>query len=249
MRGRLLTATALLAALAFAGCSGSEDGEGRVITVLAAASLTESFTRMAEEFEDEHPGVRVDLAFDSSATLAAQALEGAPADVLATADPATMDRADAALAGEPAVFATNTLVLVVPRANPAGIEGFEDVADGDVTYVVCVETAPCGSIWRAVAADQGVTAEPASLEVDVKAVLAKVTADEADAGFVYATDAEAAGELTLSFPVPGAEEHVTEYPLAVLEQAREPDLAREFVDLVLSDTGRRVLAAAGFGAP
>jgi molybdate transport system substrate-binding protein len=253
---RTLAPLALLALLPLAAC-GSDDGdagaegggEATTITVLAASSLTETFTELADRFEAEHPGVSVELAFDSSATLAAQAVEGAPADVLATADERTMDDATDALAGDPQVFATNTLVMVVPAANEAGIRGFEDVADGDATYVACVETAPCGAIWAAISEEQGVTSPAASLEVDVKAVLAKVTEDEADAGFVYATDAVAAGEAVETFDVPGAEDHETVYPIATLDQAGDAALAQEFVDLVLSSTGQRVLADAGFGAP
>lgn len=252
---RALAPLALLALLPLAACGGSDDGDGSAagdgttLTVLAASSLTGTFTDLADRFEADHPGVTVELAFDSSATLAAQAVEGAPADVLATADTRTMDDAADALATDPQVFATNTMVMVVPAANEAGITGFEDVADGDATYVACVETAPCGALWAAIADEQGVTAPAASLEVDVKSVLAKVTEDEADAGFVYATDAVAAGDAVEAFDVPGAEDHVTAYPIATLDQAGDAALAQEFVDLVLSSTGQGVLADAGFGAP
>ena len=237
---------AVLALLPLAACSDEED---TTLTVLAAASLTETFEELATRFEADHPGVEVELAFDSSATLAQQALEGAPADVLATADTATMDGAADALATEPRVFAGNTMVLVTPRANPAGITGFRDLADGDVTWVACVETAPCGQVARALLDANGVTTEPASLEVDVKAVLARVRADEADAGLVYATDARAAADEVESFTVPQAAEHVTRYPIATLDQSDSPDLGRDFVDLVLSDEGRQVLADAGFDRP
>lgn len=248
MRLLPLTLAALLPLTACGGDGDARDGS-RTLTVLAASSLTGTFTELAEQFETDHPGVEVQLAFESSATLAAQAVEGAPADVLATADTGTMDDAADALAGEPALFATNTMVMVVPAANEAGLTGFEDVVTGDATYVACVETAPCGAIWAAIAEEQGVTTEPASLEVDVKAVLAKVTEDEADAGFVYQTDAVAAGDAVTAFEVPGAADHVTRYPIATLEQAGDTDLAQEFVELVLSSTGRDVLAEAGFGAP
>lgn len=251
MRSRVTTglgAALGLSTLLLAACSEGE-GEERTLTVLAAASLTGTFTELAEEFEQQNPGVDVRLAFDSSATLAAQAVEGAPADVLATADTRTMDDAAPALASDPSVFATNTMVMVVPAANEAGLTGFDDVAGGDATYVACVESAPCGAIWAAIAEAQGVSAEPASLEVDVKAVLAKVTSDEADAGFVYATDAVAAGGAVESFPVPGAEDQVTAYPVATLDQASDPGLAQAFVDLVLSETGQQLLTDAGFGPP
>lgn len=250
-----LVPLALLALLPLAACgdddagAGDGGGGGTTLTVLAASSLTGTFTELAAEFEADHPGVSVELAFDSSATLAAQAVEGAPADVLATADERTMDDAVSVLPEPARVFATNTLVMVVPAANEAGLTGFDDLRTGDATYVACVETAPCGAIWAAIADEQGVTTEPASLEVDVKAVLAKVAEDEADAGFVYATDAVAAGDAVEAFDVPGAEDHLAVYPIATLEQAADAALAQEFVDLVLSDPGQQVLADAGFGSP
>lgn len=255
MRARATAAAALLTALALTGCStgGSnqdatdEPGADQRLTVLAAASLTETFTELARELEAENPGVEVTLAFDSSATLAQQALEGAPADLLATADTRTIESAADALAAAPEVFATNTLVLVVPAGNPAGIESVEDLADA--TYVACVETAPCGASWAALADQQGIEAEPASLEVDVKAVLARVVADEVDAGVVYASDAVAAGDAVETLDLPGAEEQVTSYALGLLEQSSEPALAQDLADLVLGETGRRVLTDAGFGVP
>jgi len=239
----------VLALMPLAGCSGSDGpgGDDTTITVLAAASLTGTFAELAARFEDEHPGVDVRLAFDSSATLAQQAVEGAPADVLATADTATMDSAADALAADPEVFATNTLVMVTPAGNPAGLDGFDDLAGS--TYVVCVETAPCGKVARALLDANDVTTPPASLEVDVKAVLARVTGDEADAGLVYASDAVAAGDAVETFEVPGAAEQVTAYPIAPLIQSGDADLAQEFVDLVLSTDGQAVLADAGFGPP
>lgn len=244
-RGRVLPALAL-ALLPAAGCADDRD---TTITVLAAASLTESFEDLAARFESDHPGVEVRLAFDSSATLAQQAVEGAPADVLATADETSMEQAGAALEGDPQVFASNTLVLVTPSANPAGLEGVADLGSGDVTWVACVETAPCGRVARALLTANDVTTDAASLEVDVKAVLAKVTGDEADAGIVYATDAEAAGAQVRTFRIPYSAENATRYQLALLERSGDRALAQEFVDLVLSVDGQRVLSDAGFGQP
>ena len=244
---RVVVALAIVGTLALSGCGGEDDEQ--TLTVLAAASLTETFTALAEEFEAEHTGVTVRLAFDSSATLAQQALEGAPADVLATADGRTMDLAREALATEPRTFASNSLVLVAPTDGRTEVDGFGDVASGRASYVACVPTAPCGALWVALAADQQVDAQPVSLEVDVKAVLAKVVADEADAGVVYATDAVSAGPAVATLAIPGADAFTTTYPAAVLDQAREPGLAEEFVELLLSEVGRDVLDAAGFALP
>ncbi len=247
MRRRLLTLVVALAVVApTAACGGSDDS--RTITVLAAASLTETFTELADQFEHDHPGVTVKLAFDSSATLAQQAVDGAPADVLATADTATMDGAAPALAGDPRVFATNSMVLVAP-AGAGAVTRFAEVANSNVDFVACVPTAPCGKVTEALLRDNGVSHDPASLEVDVKAVLAKVTADEADAGFVYATDAVAAGAQVRTLQIPHAADELTSYPIATLDQSSQSGVAQEFVDLVLSAQGQQVLADAGFGGP
>ena len=254
MNKKVALALALVAPIASLSACGDDNGGGSggdstTITVLAAASLTGTFTDLAHQFEQDHPGVKVKLAFDSSATLAQQAVDGAPADVLATADTATMDSAKDALASDPKVFATNTMVLATPTSNPAGITTFKDIDGGNVTWVACVETAPCGKIAAALIKDNHVTSKPASLEVDVKSVLAKVTSDEADAGFVYTTDAVAAGDQVKSVEIPKSQDELTTYPIATLQQSQESSLAKQFVDLVTSADGRQVLSDAGFGSP
>ena len=249
----------LVATLALAGCGsgGSDSGSGGsgtetgTLTVLGAASLTETFTTLAQDFEADHPGVKVKLSFDSSATLAEQVTQGAPADVLATADEATMQTVvDAKAAhGAPRVFATNHLQMVVPPGNPAGITKFSDLDKPGVKYVVCVDTAPCGKLAVTVLAAAGITAKPVSEEVDVKAVLSKVELDEADAGLVYATDAVAGGDKVKAVDVPTSNENLTRYPIAALSGAEKPQLAQDWVDLVTGARGRQVLADAGFGKP
>lgn len=247
MTGRLAQGLATLAlALPLAACAGEDDAD-RTLTVLAAASLTDSFEDLATVFEAQNPGVEVRLAFDSSATLAQQATEGAPADVLATADARTMADAGDALAAEPRVFATNRLVLVTPAGNPARVTSLADLDRPGVTWVACVEEAPCGAVAAELTGD--VASDPASREVDVRAVLTRVTEDEADAGLVYRSDAVAAGEAVRAFRIPGSGRAETEYQVAPLEQAQEPELARAFTDLVVSREGRTLLAAAGLGAP
>ncbi len=231
--------------LSLSGC-GSQD---KTVTVLAASSLTGTFTTLADQFEKDHPGVQVKLAFDSSATLAQQATGGAPADVLATADTTTMGSAQAALTGQAQSFATNVMVLVAPSDNPAGLEHFADLNSGKVKYVVCVDTAPCGVVARALLTQDRITASPVSTEVDVKSVLARITEGEADGGIVYTTDAVAAGSQVTTIPIPGTDKQRTTYPIATLKQAKEPTLAQQFVDLVLSTTGQQVLGDAGFGKP
>jgi molybdate transport system substrate-binding protein len=261
---RLSPLVALLAAglLVLAGCGsnaggasggggGGDAAEKGTLTVLGAASLTEAFTTLAEDFEAAHPGTHVRLAFDSSATLAEQVNQGAPADVLATADTATMQTVRDAgnTAGKPQLFATNHLELVVPRDNPAGITKFADLDKPGVKYVVCVDTAPCGKLARTVLSRTGITHPPASEEVDVKAVESKVQLGEADAGIVYATDVVAAGDKVKAVDIPTSNQNLNSYPIAALEEARKPALAEAWVRLVLSAEGRKVLAADGFGKP
>lgn len=245
---RAVAATAALVTVVapLAACGSKDD---KTITVLAASSLTGTFTTLAAQFEKDNPGVSVKLAFDSSATLAQQAAGGAPADVLATADETTMASAKSALSSTPQDFATNVMTLVAPSDNPHHISTFSDLDSGGVTYVVCVDTAPCGKVAAALLAQDHITAEPASTEVDVKSVLAKVTEGEADAGIVYATDAVSAGGAVTTIPIPGAAQQTTTYPIATLQQSKQSDLAQKFVDLVLSSQGQQVFKDAGFGAP
>lgn len=250
-RSRSVLAAVLLGGLVGgvgSGCAAT--GSERELTVLAAASLTESFTELADRFEATHDGVEVRLAFDSSAILAEQVNQGAPADVLATADERTMrtvvDQGHSD--GDPQAFATNRLTLVVPPENPADIDGVQDLNDASVEYVVCVAAAPCGALTEEVLGAAGVAAPPASEEVDVKAVLSKVVLGEADAGIVYATDAQAAGHDVRALPITAASDSVTTYLVTALAGAAEPGLAEDWLDLVGSTTGRRVLADAGFGA-
>ena len=219
------------------------------MTVLAASSLSGTFTQLGQQFEEEHDGVKVKFAFDSSATLAQQATDGAPADVLATADEATMDSAKSAQARTPQVFATNVMVLATPADNPAEVQQFADLDKPSVKFVVCVPTAPCGKIGQALLDQNDITGKPVSQEVDVKSVLAKLTEGEADAGLVYTTDAVAAGDQVGTVPIPGASQQVTTYPIVALEQSDDADHAQEFVDLVTGPTGQQILQQAGFGKP
>jgi molybdate transport system substrate-binding protein len=234
-----------LVALPLAGC-GADGGSGR-LTVLAAASLTDVYEDLGESFEEEQE-VEVTFSFGSSTDLAEQAAEGAPGDVLATADETAMALAqDAGVTGDVETVATNVLTIVTPPGNPAAVRGLEDLAG--TTWVRCADEAPCGRVALAVLDARGITATPASLEDDVRAALDKVVAGEVDAGLVYATDAVAAGDGVEIVPIPGAEEQETAYLTATLDQAGDPDLARAWVDHVTSEEGRAALEAAGFTVP
>ena len=235
----------LLAMLgACGGGTGGGSGEDTTLDVLAASSLTESFGTLAEDFEADNPGVTVRLSFGSSSALAQQVTEGAPADVLATADLASMELAGDDVEG-PVEFATNELALVVPVDNPAGISSLDDLSDAQ--FVTCVDSAPCGALADQLLERNDVSAEPVSREADVKAVLAKVTSGEVDAGFVYVTDAVAAGDGVTRVEVPGATELPARYFLAAVADSEESELARAWLDLVTGDAGRRTLEEAGFG--
>ena len=244
---RAVALAALLTVLPLTACGGGNDNT--TITVLAASSLTGTFTELGKEFEQEHDGVTVRFAFDSSATLAQQATQGAPADVLATADTTTMDSAKSAQASTPKIFATNVMVLATPADNPANVRSFSDLDKSSVKYVMCVPTAPCGAVGQALLDQDHITGKPVSQEVDVKSVLAKLTEGEADAGLVYTTDAVAAGDQVKVLPIPGSSKQITSYPIVTLKQSDHSDLAQDFVDLVTGSTGQQVLAKAGFGKP
>jgi molybdate transport system substrate-binding protein len=247
VRRTVAGSTLAVVAPLLAACGGG--GGHTTITVLAASSLSGTFTELGRQFESQHPGVSVKFAFDSSATLAQQATQGAPADVLATADTTTMASAKSAQAAAPQDFATNVLVLATPADNPAHVQRFSDLDKSPVKFVMCVTTAPCGAVGQALLEQDHITGKPVSQEVDVKSVLAKLTEGEADAGLVYTTDAVAAGSEVKALPIPGSAKQVTTYPIAPLTQSKHSGLAREFVDLVLSRKGQAVLHKAGFGAP
>ena len=212
------------------------------------ASLTDTFTELGKRFETEHDGVTVTFNFAGSSDLVAQIQQGAPADVFASADEANMTKAtdEDLTAGDPTLFAANTLQIVTPPDNPKGIKSFADLAKKDVTLVICAPEVPCGAATKRIETSTGVTLSPASEEAKVTDVLAKVTSGEADAGLVYVTDAVGAGEDVASIPFPEAADAVNDYPIAALAGSEHGDLAQRFVDLVLSEVGQKVLEAAGF---
>jgi molybdate transport system substrate-binding protein len=213
-------------------------------TVLAAASLTEAFKKIA-------PSAR--FSFAGSDTLAFQIGQGAPADVFAAASPKYPDdlyRRHLVL--EPRVFATNTLVLVVPRSNPGNITAVGDIRTPGVKLVIGDAAVPIGAYTRTVLGNlrmTGALGNVVSNEQDVKAVLAKVALGEADAGFVYATDARAAGGKVRVIHLPARAQPTVQYEIAVVSASHDRAAARAFVGRVLGPVGRRFLHAAGFGLP
>ena len=246
-----LPALALVPVMALAAaCAGStaDEDDGATLSVYAASSLTAPFEELAGTYESEHEGVEVALTFGGSSDLVAQIDQGAPADVVATADEGTMgDLVASGLVDAPRPFASNTLQVVVPTDNPAGVQRFEDLADPDVRLVVCAPAVPCGAATQQLAEAVGVSLQPVSEEQAVSDVLGKVRTGEADAGVVYVTDVVAAGDDVRSIEVPEAADVVNVYPVTRLTDSDETDLAEGFVDLVVSATGQAVLADHGFG--
>ncbi len=257
MRRSVIAAVAavglLLAACGSGGGSDSDESgaEPRTLTVFAAASLTDSFEEIASDFEAEHEGVTVDFNFGGSSDLVAQLQSGAPADVFASADVATMTKAtdDELVEGDPELFATNVLQIATPPDNPAGVEELSDLADDDVQVVLCAPEVPCGAASAKVEEAAGIDVQPVSEEQAVTDVLGKVSSGEADAGLVYVTDVIGAGDDVLGIDFPESAEAVNEYPIAALADSEQTELAQQFVAFVLSGGGQKVLADAGFGAP
>ncbi|MBA2445488.1 MAG: molybdate ABC transporter substrate-binding protein [Nocardioidaceae bacterium] len=233
-------------------CSSDENtdvGEDAKLTVFAASSLTQTFGTLEEAFEKERPEVDVVVSFDSSTTLAEQVSQGAPADVIATADQTSMQIVAEAelLSADPAPFASNTLVVVTPADNPAGMQSLGDLDTAD--FVLCDPAAPCGAASAQILDTANITAPAKSLEPNVAAVLNKVRLGEADAGLVYVTDAQAAGDDVATVNIPAGGNVVNPYYIAAVQGSPEPDLAEEWIALVSSQAGQRVLQEAGFGPP
>lgn len=246
------TATVLLLAGA-AGCGSDEDGGSAetTITVYAASSLKTAFTELGAQFEAAHEGVTVQFNFAGSSDLVAQIQQGAPADVIATADTANMDKLvdGSQLGTDPENFASNTMEIAVPPGNPAGVATLADLAGKGVNLVLCAPEVPCGAAAQKIEEIAQLTFHPVSEEQSVTDVLNKVITGEADAGLVYVTDIQAAGNHVEGVTFPEAAEAVNTYPIAEVGGAHEPDLAQAFIGLVLGEQGQTVLQDAGFAQP
>ena len=244
--GRAVTGLAALVVLS--ACTGQPEAiaptdvhasPSGTLTVLAAASLSDVFEELGGRLEDANPDLDVQFSFAGSSALATQALQGAAADVFASADEAQMARLqDAGLVDDADAFARNSLMLAVPRDNPRGIvvpEGragtpsLAELITADSTVAVCAPEVPCGAAAAEALAAAGLADAPDTYEDDVRAVLTKVRLGEVDAGLVYLSDVHAAGDSILAYAFGEA--------------------AQAFVELVLSDAGQQILADAGFLPP
>jgi molybdate transport system substrate-binding protein len=265
----LMTAVGLMGMTALTGCgSGSTDSAtsasaamtpsasstpspsstlSGTVTVLAAASLTESFTALEKSFEAANPGVDVTISFGSSATLAQQIAQGAPADLYASAGTKALDQLPAEAKAKPTTtLAKNVLEIATPPGNPKKVTGLASLADASTNVVLCAETVPCGSAADAVLTKAAVTAHVVSREVDVKATLAKITLGEADAAIVYHSDVVAAGSKVEGVEIPSAQNTTLAYPLVRLTDTAA---TKAFADLLASAAGLKELEAVGFLAP
>lgn len=246
-------ATGLAVVLLLSACAppASGDAERRPgLRIAAASSLTGLFDELARAFAREHPEILFEpIIYEGSPTLAAQIRDGRRIDVIASADEDSLSTITDQIDGAPVVFATNVLVIAVPPGNPADIRTLADLSDDELTVVLCAEQVPCGASARALLSSAGVSVVAASEEQNVKAVVAKIQAGEADAGLVYATDVIASHGALEGIAVEGSEDARTEYPIAALTGSENPSDARAFVSWIRSAAAREVLARAGFGAP
>jgi molybdate transport system substrate-binding protein len=256
-------AVAVVALLLVAACGSSdspegiasESGAGGGITVLAAASLTEAFTEIGNDFHAANPGATVHFSFGGSDALAAQIDQGSPTDVFASASPKWMDDVEQ---NGPGVtnrqdFAKNRLVVIVPADNPAGIESIDDLAEDGVTLVLAAEDVPVGTYARQALDSAGIAAAAeanvVSNEDDVKAVVQKVALGEADAGIVYQTDVtEAVKDQVTAIPIPDDINVIATYPIAVINGSPNASLAASFETYVMGP-GQEVLQSFGFLPP
>jgi len=261
-KSALVLATA--AALVLSGCGSSSDAGtssaasssaggdlSGTLTVFAAASLTDVFGDLGDRLMADNPDLHVQFNFAGSSALATQLVQGAPADVFASANQKQMTVVtDAGLqVADPTVFTENVLEIAVPKGNPGHVTGLADFGNADLTLAVCAPDVPCGAAATAVFADAGITAQPDTEEEDVKAALTKVQLGEVDAALVYATDVQAGGSDVEGIQFPEAEREINSYPICVLRAAPDPAAAQAFVDLVHSAEGQQALADAGFRAP
>ncbi|MFC4494320.1 molybdate ABC transporter substrate-binding protein [Streptomyces ovatisporus] len=251
-----LTAAALLVPLTSCGGGkkdgGTEDEPGSAtkaeLTVLAASSLTDVFKTAGKTYEKKNRGTEVKFSFAGSQELAAQVEQGAPADVLVTADTRTMDglKSDT---GVPTVVAKNRLVIVTGKDDPEKVGKLEDLARPGLKVVLAAPGVPAGRYSRQVLDAQDIDVEPVSQEPNVRAVLSKVGLGEADAGIVYKTDASTAPGKVDTVGIPDGRNAVASYPAAALKSSENPGAAAAFVKWLRTAEAQQLLRGAGFQKP
>lgn len=262
MKRHILISLMFALAITVGACTPSGNAaQTRILTVFAAASLTESFKEIGAAFEKENPDVIVTFNFGGSQTLRAQLEQGAAADVFASADQRQMDLAIAAgviAKSGRKVFATNQLVMITPKNNPAKIQTLADLARPNIKIALAAEAVPVGvytrealtKIEKSIGANykDKVLKNVVSNEDNVKQVMAKVQLGEVDAGIVYRSDVVTASPINI-VPIPDDLNMVAQYPVAPLVQSPQKELAEKFIAYLLSTSGQTLLKKWGLGIP
>lgn len=253
----------LLAACGSPAPAASTPSQKVSLKVFAAASLTESFNAIKTQYQAEHPNVTIVYNFNGSQLLVQQIINGAYADIFASADQANMQKAsDASLVSAPKTFARNRLTVIVPTANPGNIQNLKDLARKGLKLVMAAPAVPVGKYSLQVLDKMGasstygpdyeksVKGNVVSQEENVKAVLQKVQLGEADAGIVYTTDVtlDAASKVKM-IDIPDTFNVIAEYPIAVTKNSTNQDEARAFMQYMLSPAGQAVLNKYHFISP
>jgi len=229
-------------ALLVSGCGGTaDDGAGGDVVVMAASSLTDVIEIVFEGRESVTPVIA------GSSTLVAQLAAGAGADVLITADSATMKQAvsDGSVHGEPVLIALNALVLATPAGNPGGVTGLADLGREDLLIGLCAAEVPCGALARRALHEAGIAPSADTLELNVRALASKLSLGELDAGLVYATDAGMLGLTTVD--APELSDHLTGYYIASVSAEPSPQVQAVIDDFAMGGSvGAKALYAYGF---
>jgi len=242
---RTLGVIAVAAAFLLAACGSSSKGAGTspttsgkltgTITVLAASSLTKSFTGLGEEFQTAHPGTKIEFNFGSSSDLEKSIEQGAPGDVFASADQKNMTKLVTAgdNSGSPTNFAKNQLEIAVEKGNPKHIAHVSDLTKPGVVVVLCDPSAPCGKYAAQVFTNAKVHLTPKSIEANAKATLSKVELGEADAAIVYVSDVTTSGKVE-GVPIPDQVNVLATLPIVALKDSKHAALAKAWVDFVVA---------------
>lgn len=258
----IVLASFFLVALGLVSCGGGSDSsgsggdeeQGGKLTIFAASSLTDAFGELANTFEEQSEGVEVKQSFGASSDLLAQIQQGAPADVFASAAEEEMDTAvdDGLVTGTPQVFVKNREVIMVPKDNPANISSLEDMAKPDIKLVLAAKDVPAADYAVEILGkankeygpdfEDDVLSNVVSREADVRASVNRVVLGDADATFGYASDyTPDIRDKVKVIKIPPDLNIIATYPVAALKDAKDPELAKKWVDLVTGEEGQKVL--------
>ena len=252
MFGRRAFAVVLAPIAFFTACtSDSNTQETTTLNVYAASSLATPFELAGLAFEKAHPGVNVQFNLGASSDLARFVEEGAPADIFASADIANMDKVESEdlLDTPPIIFATNYLEIVVEKGNPLNILSLQDLTNSDLIFITTNPDVPIGRYTTEVFKKAGITIAPDSFENNVKSIMLKVAGGEADAGIVYHSEVVAADGEVDGVEIPSDFNILAEYPIGIISTSDNKELARGFIDFLLSPKGQALLTQYGFKTP